>query len=79
MARPMRDDGRDAQRVATEKYNKKTYDVLTVRVKSGQLALVDAYAQQHGLSRQALINKLLANNVPGFEPIDPARKKGSMQ
>lgn len=49
----------ESQRAATARYNKKTYDVIGVRVKKGQRAQIKAFAQSQGKSVNALINELL--------------------
>lgn len=51
---------------ANNKYDKKTYDKLSFRVKKGQKEILTEYATAQGLSLSRLINKLLSDNVPNF-------------
>ena len=51
---------------AIRKYDTKTYDKLSFRVKKGQKELLTEYATAQGLSLSGLINKLLSDNVPDF-------------
>lgn len=48
---------------AKEKYNAKAYDRLAVRVKSGQAAQIQAFAETKGLSLNGYINKLIADDM----------------
>lgn len=51
---------------ANNKYDKKTYDKLSFRVKKSQKEILTEYATAQGLSISGLINKLLSDNVPNF-------------
>ena len=51
---------------AIRKYDTKTYDKLSFRVKKGQKEILTEYATAQGLSLSGLINKLLSDNVPDF-------------
>lgn len=70
MARPARDDGRNARTVANNKYNSANYDRLAVNVKKGEREKVKEHAERKGESVSGLINRLLAGEVPGFDPIE---------
>lgn len=48
---------------AKEKYNTKAYDRLAVRVKSGQAKQIQAFAESRGMSLNAYINKLIADDM----------------
>jgi len=48
---------------AKEKYNAKAYDRLAVRVKAGQAAQIQAFAETKGLSLNGYINKLIADDM----------------
>lgn len=70
MARPKREDGRNARTVANNKYNVNNYDRLAVNVKRGEREKVKAHAEQSGESISGLINRLLADEIPDFIPIE---------
>lgn len=70
MARPTREDGRNARTVANNKYNSANYDRLAVNVKKGEREKVKVYAEKNGESTSGLINRLLAAEIPGFDPIE---------
>ncbi len=69
MGRPGREDGRKARTVANNKYNKSVYDRLAVNVKKGERERLKEYAAENGESVSGLVNRLLAAEVPGFDPI----------
>lgn len=48
---------------AKEKYNTKAYDRLAVRVKAGQAKQIQTFAESRGLSLNAYINKLIADDM----------------
>ena len=48
---------------ASQKYNAKAYDRLPIRVKKGQAEKIKAYAEKQGLSLNAYINKLIAEDM----------------
>lgn len=70
MARPKREDGRNARTVANNKYNNSVYDRLAVNVKRGEREKVKDHAAEQGESVSGLVNRLLAAEVPGFVPIE---------
>lgn len=70
MARPKREDGRNARTVANNKYNNSVYDRLAVNVKKGERERVKNHAAETGESVSGLVNRLLAAEVPGFTPIE---------
>lgn len=70
MARPTREDGRNARTVANNKYNKSAYDRLAVNVKRGEREKIKIHAAKRGESVSGLVNRLLAGEIPGFIAID---------
>lgn len=52
-----------AQQKATAKYNEKTYERITLRVKAGSKSLIEDYATTRGLSLNGYINKLIADDM----------------
>ena len=49
----------EARRRANEKYNAKAYDEIKIRVNKGKKELIQNYAQEHGESVNAFINRLI--------------------
>lgn len=49
-------------------YQSKAYDKLTVKVRKGNKDALKDYASEKGMSVNALINSILADNVPEFQP-----------
>ena len=49
----------EAQRAATARYNKKTYDHISIMVKKGQRDVIKAFAQRQGKSVNRLIIDLI--------------------
>lgn len=70
MARKPREDGRNARTVANNKYNVKAYDRIAVNVKKGQRDIIKEYAESLGETTNTLINRLLADEIKGFIPIE---------
>lgn len=48
---------------ATQRYQTKAYDRLPVRVYKGQAEQIKAFAESRGLSLNAYINKLIADDM----------------
>jgi predicted DNA binding CopG/RHH family protein len=48
---------------AVAKYMAKSYDEVTFRVRKGQRSLIKSYAKAKGLSLNAYINKLVADDM----------------
>lgn len=48
---------------AVQKYNKKAYDDLRIRVKKGEADQIKAYAESHGESLNGYINRLIAEDM----------------
>ena len=46
-----------------QKYNEKAYDRIALTVKKGQREIIKAHAEKLGLSLNAYINKLLAEDM----------------
>lgn len=69
MPRPKRDDNRNARTVANNKYNVAAYDRLAVNVKKGEREKIKKHADETGQSVNGMINKLIADEVPGFDPL----------
>lgn len=53
----------EAQNKATQRYQKKAYDRLPVRVKRGEAEIIKAYAESRGMSLNGYINKLIADDM----------------
>lgn len=70
MSRKAREDGRNARTVANNKYNVSAYDRLAVNVKKGQRDIIKEYAENNGETVNTLINRLLASEISGFQPIE---------
>ena len=70
MARKLREDGRNPRTVAINSKNKEAYDRLAVNVYKGNKVLVQEYAKSIGESTSSLINKLLAEKIDGFQPME---------
>lgn len=52
-----------AQIRATQKYNKKAYDRIQIRVKKGEAEKIKAYAEKKGMSINGYINKLIVEDM----------------
>lgn len=52
-----------AHQKASNKYNAKAYDRINVNVKKGERDKIKAYAESKGLSLNAYINKLIADDM----------------
>lgn len=59
---------------AVQKYNKKAYDDLRIRVKKGQADQIKAYAESHGESLNGYINRLIAQDM-GAALTKPQKKE----
>lgn len=70
MPRKPREDGRNARTVANNKYNQSAYDRIALNVKKGQRDVVKEYAKEKGETTNTLINRLLAEEIEGFEPVE---------
>lgn len=46
-----------------QKYNEKAYDRIALTVKKGQREIIKAHAEAQGLSLNAYINKLIAEDM----------------
>ncbi len=57
----------DAQKEATARYNKKTYDRIEIKVKKGQKSKIARYAEQHGKSVTQFIVELIDKEMAGSE------------
>ena len=55
---------------ASNRYTSRNYDRMTLVVKKGMRDLLREHADKSGVSVNRLINRLLHDNVPGFEMID---------
>jgi hypothetical protein len=70
MPRPTREDGRRARTVANNKYNAANYDRINLVVKKGEKEKIKAQAERSGESVNGFLNRMLAAEVPGFEPVE---------
>lgn len=48
---------------AVQKYNKKAYDDLRIRVKKGQAEQIKAHAESNGESLNGYVNRLISNDM----------------
>lgn len=53
----------EARRRANDKYIAKAYEQIITRVKKGQKAQIQAYAESQGLSLNGYINKLIEKDM----------------
>lgn len=53
----------EAQNKATQRYQKKAYERLAIRVYKGQADQIKAYAESHGESINGYINRLIAEDM----------------
>ena len=53
----------EARKKANEKYNAKAYDQVKIIMKKGQREQVKEFAESQGLSLNAYINKLIADDM----------------
>jgi hypothetical protein len=63
---------------ASNRYTSRNYDRINIIVKKGMRDHIKEYATAKGMSINRLINRALADTVPGFEMIDgiPIDKRG---
>lgn len=52
-----------ASNKAVQKYNKKAYDDLRIRVKKGEAEKIKAHAESKGMSLNGYINKLIEEDM----------------
>lgn len=64
-----------AQTKASAKYNAKTYEEVKLRVFQGQKIQMQAFAESQGLSLNAYINKLIADDM-GAALTVPSKQQG---
>lgn len=55
---------------ASNRYTEKNYDRMTLVVKKGMRDHIRKYAAAKGVSVNRLINGVLSDQVPGFDPVD---------
>lgn len=65
----------EARKKANEKYNAKAYDQVKIIMKKGQREQVKEFAESRGLSLNAYINKLIADDM-GAALTVPNKKQG---
>lgn len=53
----------ESQKKATKKYNDKSYDEIKVRVKKGNKAIIQNYAETKKETVNGLINRLLSDEI----------------
>ena len=63
---------------ASNRYTSRNYDRMNIIVKKGMRDHIREYATAKGVSVNRLINGILADQVPGFDPVDgiPIDKRG---
>lgn len=65
----------EARKKANEKYNAKAYDQVKIIMKKGQREQVKEFAESQGLSLNAYINKLIADDM-GAALTVPSKQQG---
>lgn len=50
-----------------DRWNKKTYEPITVRVKKGNKQLIEEYAKANDMSINGFINNLIADKIDNFK------------
>lgn len=65
-----REDGKDSQTVAKNAYNSRNYDRIAVQVYKGEKEKLKTFCEKNGETINNLINRLLANEIQDFIPID---------
>ncbi|MCX4379279.1 MAG: antitoxin [Lachnospiraceae bacterium] len=65
----------EARKKANEKYNAKAYDQVKIIIKKGQREQVKEFAESQGLSLNAYINKLIADDM-GAALTVPTKQQG---
>lgn len=65
----------EARKKANEKYNAKAYDQVKIIMKKGQREQVKEFAESRGLSLNAYINKLIADDM-GEALTVPSKQQG---
>lgn len=65
----------EARKKANEKYNAKAYDQVKIIIKKGQREQVKEFAESQGLSLNAYINKLIADDM-GEALTVPSKQQG---
>lgn len=62
--------------VVKDRYNKKAYDEMKIRVKKGQKATIEAYAKAHGKSLNGFvseaIDKAMTSDPPAAVSLSPS-------
>ncbi len=48
-----------------DRWNQKNYDEFKIRVKKGDKEIIQAFAEQQGLSLNSFINQLIENSMKG--------------
>lgn len=63
---------------ASNRYTGRNYDRISLIIKKGMRDLLREHAEKSGVSVNRLINRALAETVPGFEMVDgvPVDKRG---
>lgn len=64
----------EAQNKATQRYQKKAYDRLAIRVKKGQAEQIQAHAESLGMSLNSYVNKLIAEDM-GDKLTEPQKEQ----
>lgn len=63
MPRPKREDGRNSQTVASNKYNEKAYDRINYVVQAGYKDIIKEAAERAGLSVNAYITQAVSEKM----------------
>ncbi len=65
----------ESQNKATQRYQKKAYDTFLLRFYKGQKEQMQAFAESQGMSLNAYINKLIADDM-GEALTVPSKQQG---
>ena len=74
--RPRREDGRNCNTVAATKYNTGNYDRINFYIKKGQKEKIKEEATKNGETVNTFINRIISENVDGFDPLKQENSKG---
>ena len=66
-----------AKIAANSRYDKKTYDQITLRVPKGQKDIIKSIAESKGLSPNGYINQAIANQIAADQPPDSSESSSA--
>ena len=68
--RPKRDDGRNSNTVAIQKYATNNYDRINFYIKKGEKDKIKKEAKNNGETVNTYINRIISENIPDFVPLN---------